>query len=60
MFLVGIVTRDAQWQWLLKPTLISVRSDECNRSQFSSGLDLLGCAEAAPLDESGGTVQLEI
>jgi hypothetical protein len=31
-----------------------------NRSRFSSGLNLLGCAEVAPLGESGSTVQLEI
>jgi hypothetical protein len=30
-----------------------------NQSQFSSDLNLLGCAETAPLAESGGTVKLE-
>ncbi len=28
--------------------------------QFTSNLNLLGCAEATPLGQSGGTVQLEI
>jgi hypothetical protein len=31
-----------------------------NQSLFSSNLNLLGCAETAPLGESGGAVQLEI
>jgi hypothetical protein len=30
-----------------------------NWSQFSSGLNLLDCAETAPLGQSGGGVQLE-
>jgi hypothetical protein len=31
-----------------------------NQSQFLGNLHLLGCAEGAPLGQSGGTVQLEI
>jgi hypothetical protein len=31
-----------------------------NQSLFSIDLNLLGCAEAAPLGKSGGAVQLEI
>jgi hypothetical protein len=31
-----------------------------HKSQFCSNLNLLGCAEAAPLGKSGGAVQLEI
>jgi hypothetical protein len=31
-----------------------------NQYQFSSSLNLLGCAETAPLGQSDGTVQLEI
>jgi hypothetical protein len=31
-----------------------------NQSQFSSSLNLLGCAEAALLGQSGGAVELEI
>jgi hypothetical protein len=31
-----------------------------NQSQFSSSLNLLGCAEAAPLGQSRGTVVLKI
>jgi hypothetical protein len=31
-----------------------------NQSLFSSDLNILGCAKAAPLGKSSGTVQLEI
>ena len=31
-----------------------------NQSLFFSNLNLLGCAEAAPLGQSSGTVQLEV
>lgn len=31
-----------------------------NQSLFSSSLNLLGCAETAPLGQSGGAVQLEV
>jgi hypothetical protein len=31
-----------------------------HQSHFCSNLNLLGCAEAAPLGKSGGAVQLEI
>jgi hypothetical protein len=33
---------------------------KANQSHFSSNLNSLGRAEAAPLGKSGGTVQLEI
>ena len=31
-----------------------------NQSQFSGNLNLVGCAETAPLGQSSGAVQLEI
>jgi hypothetical protein len=33
---------------------------KANQAHFSSNLNLLGCAETAPLGKSGGTVELEI
>ncbi len=43
------------WHWLGRCC-----QTNANQSQFSSNLNLLGCAETAPLGESGGAVQFEI
>jgi integrase len=49
----------------LNPNISVTDFDGCcqtnaNQSLFSSSLNLLGCAETAPLGQSGGAVQLEV